>query len=184
VIFLALLKIERKMPPKKKQVVAEKINAKIEVDTDTEESENDSEDSAESDVPDVANTKQHVDTVVDLEDQDQELEVVHKEKEPIRKDYKIIVVKKENRITSDLMSAEEMTEAISERIRQLEKESIAFVDVSDLSDPASIAKREIMQRKCPLILRRCIGYTLDENGTQTSYYEYWDVNEMQHYLSF
>lgn len=106
-------------------------------------------------------------------------------KEPIRGDYEIIVISRENRITSDLMSKEEMTEAVSERIKQLEKESIAFVDTSDLTDPVSIAKREISQRKCPLVLRRCIGYKLNkETGKQTYYYEYWDVNEMEHYVTF
>lgn len=106
-------------------------------------------------------------------------------KEPIRGEYEIIVIARENRITSDLMSKEELTEAVSERVKQLEKESIAFVDISDLSDPVSIAKREISQRKCPLVLRRCIGYKLNrETGKQTYYYEYWDVNEMDHYMTF
>lgn len=106
-------------------------------------------------------------------------------KEPIRGEYEIIVISNENRITSDMMSKEELTEAISERIKQLEKESISFVDISDLSDPASIAKREISQKKCPLILRRSIGNILNmETGKQTMYYEYWDVNEMKHYCTY
>lgn len=90
-------------------------------------------------------------------------------------------------MTSDFMTKQEITEAINERILQLELENISFVDTSDLNDPASIAKRELNMKKCPLILRRMVGSkVVEENGLKKviDYYEYWDVNEMEKSVVF
>ena len=101
--------------------------------------------------------------------------------EPIRGEHEIVVIKPENRITSELMTKEEMTEAISIRIRQLEEEYITFLpDGHGLTTPADIAKREMNLRLSPLILRRRISTLIDpETRKTTEYYEYWPVREME-----
>lgn len=131
-----------------------------------------------------------------------EIKVEELYNEPIRTERIIIISKPENRITSDFMTKQEYTEALSTRIMQLEQEQIAFVDISDLSNPVDIAKREIAMKKCPLILRRHLGSKIvdvdeEDNISLTNfrkktikpvktirrtidYYEYWEVNELSY----
>lgn len=85
----------------------------------------------------------------------------------------IIVVKDENRVTSHMLSKTEITEAVSIRCAQIQKNPIVFVDIEGISNPIIMAKKEINERKCPLILRRFIG-----RYNSRDYYEYWDINEM------
>jgi len=140
--------------------------------------------------------------LIENNENNDEIKVEELYNEPIRSERIIIISKPENRITSDFMTKQEYTEALSTRIMQLEQEQIAFVDISDLSNPVDIAKREIAMKKCPLILRRHLGSKIvdvdeDENITLSNfrkkiikpaktirrtidYYEYWEVNELSY----
>ena len=86
---------------------------------------------------------------------------------------------KEEYKTSNVLSAFEMTEIIGIRSAQIAKNRICLVDVADLNDAVSMAKRELMMRKCPLTLRRYCGM---QHGKII--YEYWNPNEMVFSISF
>lgn len=92
----------------------------------------------------------------------------------------IIVVKPENRRTSHILSKFEMTEIVSIRTAQIAQTGQAMVDIGDLDDPVKIAKKELMMRRCPLILRREVGRVYNaENNTLTTKIETWLPSEMQ-----
>lgn len=80
---------------------------------------------------------------------------------------------KEEYKTSNVLSAFEMAEIVGIRSAQIAKNRICLVDVADLNDAVSMAKRELMMRKCPLTLRRYCG-KIDGKII----YEYWNPNEM------
>lgn len=83
---------------------------------------------------------------------------------------KIILIKDpENRVTSNIIQPQELTSVVSYRAVQIEKNSPIFTDVSELSDPISMAKKEIIDRKCPLSIRRHV---------RANEYDLWEVNEM------
>lgn len=76
----------------------------------------------------------------------------------------------EDRITSEVMTKFELTEVISIRAKQIENDiSVIFVDVENLTDPIEIAKKEIIEKKCPLSIVRMITDKIAEK---------WHVNEM------
>lgn len=91
----------------------------------------------------------------------------------------IIVVAPEHRRTSNVLSLFEMTEIVSIRSTQIAHHSTTMLDdIAGLTDPIAIAKRELMMRRCPLVLRRRVGQKTVAGETQ-DYYEYWNPNEMQ-----
>ena len=98
---------------------------------------------------------------------------------PVNFSIDTVAVSPEKRITSNVMSKYEITECISIRSTQIAQYNNCLVDVSDLSDPILMAKRELMMRMCPLLLRRYVG-TRDN----FEYYEYWNPNEMTLMVGF
>ncbi len=94
-----------------------------------------------------------------------------------------IVIADNNKMTSDLMNLFEMTEYVSIRATQIAKHNNCMVDITGLSDPILMAKRELMARKSPLMLERERS-TINSAGVHEVYVEYWNPNEMifsQHY---
>ena len=81
----------------------------------------------------------------------------------------INIVPKNERKTSDIITQYEYTEITSIRAKQIENGSRIFMDIKDLSDPVKIAEREIVEKRCPLSIRRML---CDE------YAEIWEVNEL------
>jgi DNA-directed RNA polymerase I, II, and III subunit RPABC2 len=88
-------------------------------------------------------------------------------------EIKTIYVNPENRITSEVMTKFEYCQVIGIRAKQLEDYDNPFTDVGDISDPIEMAKKEIMDKKCPLSIIR----VRTTNGT-TTIAEKWQVNEM------
>jgi DNA-directed RNA polymerases I, II, and III subunit RPABC2 len=82
-----------------------------------------------------------------------------------------IIVPKEYRTSSEIMTHAEYTRIKSERAKQIENGSIKFVDVADESDPVQIAIMEIKQKKCPMSI---IRYVSNDKLIK----EIWEVNEM------
>jgi DNA-directed RNA polymerase subunit K/omega len=80
-----------------------------------------------------------------------------------------IIVKSENRITSNILSIYEYIELISIRASQITNGSFVFTDVIGLSDPLEMAKKEVIDNKCPLYVKRHIGLNR---------YELWSPNVM------
>lgn len=89
----------------------------------------------------------------------------------------VVIVKPENMRTSSIMSLFEMTEYVSIRGHSIAKYGNCTVDATGLSE-TDAAKRELMMRRSPLVIRRHVGDLVDENGQIESYYERWNPNEM------
>jgi hypothetical protein len=105
-------------------------------------------------------------------------ETVHDFVEDTPYNCEITIVKDEHRVTSQVLSPFEQTKILSIRINQLAAEGIAMCDITDLSDPARIAKRELMMRKTPIMLRRYVGYINTDAGKRHCY-EDWNPNVME-----
>lgn len=88
------------------------------------------------------------------------------------------IVRPELRRTSSTMSKFEMTEYVSIRATQIAKHNDCMVKVDDLDDPILMAKRELMARECPLVLRRHVGERRNPRGEIEEYYELWRPAEM------
>jgi len=87
-------------------------------------------------------------------------------------------------ITSDLLSEYEMTELVSIRASQIERDaSTVMCDIGNLDDCIKIAQRELMERKCPLLVRRVVG-TMVLNGETFIRVEDRDPREMQFSLTW
>lgn len=88
--------------------------------------------------------------------------------------HKIIrVIPNDERMTSHIMTIEEITEAIGIRASQIENGMIPLVDIDNLNNPIDIAKKELLERESPLILERAIAETDNEILV-----EQWDINTM------
>jgi DNA-directed RNA polymerase subunit K/omega len=79
------------------------------------------------------------------------------------------IVKSEDKITSNILTIYEMTELISIRATQISNGSYIFTDISGINDPMEMAKKEIIDNRCPLYVKRYIGL---------SKYELWSPNLM------
>ena len=80
-----------------------------------------------------------------------------------------IIVKPENRITSNIISMYEYIELISIRATQISNGSFIFTDVNGINDPLEMAKKEVLDNRCPLYIKRHIGMNK---------YELWSPNVM------
>ncbi len=80
-----------------------------------------------------------------------------------------VVISKDKRITSEIMTHAEYTRVISERAKQIENGSPIFIKLTTEHDPVKIAEKEVEQKKCPLSVVRYITKNIKEE---------WEVNEM------
>jgi len=105
-------------------------------------------------------------------------QLVERTKIQLRKE--VLRVADDDRITSDIMTQAEMTEAISIRASQVAQSAVMTVSIdSGVDDPIVIAKMELAARRCPLVLRRIIGRVVDRrDGSVNDIVEDWDVNTM------
>lgn len=85
------------------------------------------------------------------------------------KNEKVKSLKNTKRITMKWMTKYEYARIVGMRAVQISKGSKPNVDISGLKDPIEIAKKEIKEKKVPLIIRR----TLPDGR-----YEDWSVNEL------
>ena len=81
----------------------------------------------------------------------------------------IRIVKNDERRTSEFLTKFEFTEVVSQRAKHIESGSMIFTDYENLSDPISIAKKEIFDKKCPLSIIRMYNDMIGE---------IWQVNEL------
>lgn len=87
------------------------------------------------------------------------------------------IVPPDSRMTSNIVSEFEMTMLTSIRAQQIDEGDDALVDCDDLKTGLARARRELMQRRCPLSLERGIS-TIIEDDKIVHIVEIWDVNEM------
>jgi DNA-directed RNA polymerase subunit K/omega len=110
-------------------------------------------------------------------------------KDSINNEYskEIIIVKEENKITSDVLTKFEITELVSIRATQIERRADCMIDTTGMTDPIVMARRELMARRSPLAIRRYVGdrCTLVDGKKQVSqYYEVWNPNTMVFAVTF
>ena len=74
-----------------------------------------------------------------------------------------------DKITSPLMTKFEYTSLIGIRAMQISMNAPVIVDTENMIDPIKIAKKEIQEKKVPLIIKRKLP-----NGT----FENWNIRDM------
>lgn len=85
----------------------------------------------------------------------------------------LYVVPDNERETSQIMTLEEMTEAIGIRATEIENGAPVFTDVTGLSCPIAMARKEILDGKSPYKVVREVG--MRKGGKEV---EIWKINEM------
>jgi DNA-directed RNA polymerase subunit K/omega len=109
------------------------------------------------------------------EDDDIELEEVNFEKESTKYEFnpelqrEVVFVAPEDRMTSNIISKYEFARVLAVRAQQIERDNIVFTSIDGLIDAAEMAKKEIIDKKCPLAIVRRL------NDSQA---ELWPVNEL------
>lgn len=172
------------MPPKEKKkpmrlaLVSNPHKAKAkarESKKDTSESESEADVKTETqESQDVQEAQDDKDISADPEEEIPALEFVSdttKERYEYRPVLRTEIVyrKPEDRVTSEVMTKFELCEIVSIRAKQLEQGKTVFTDVGNLTDPLAIAKKEIIDKKCPLSIVRMLTDRVAEK---------WQVNEM------
>ena len=142
------------MPPKKTKPVAVDEEDAMSVDTskDTEATEV----NEASDVEDIPS----LEPIGNLRERYEYRPILHTE---------IVFKNPKDRITSEVMTRFELCEVISIRAKQLETGRKIFTEVGNITDPIEIAKKEILDKKCPLSIVRMLTDKVAEK---------WHVNEM------
>lgn len=113
-----------------------------------------------------------VDEVIDDDDESEDYE--EEEIEEYEEEFPEIetteyIIADEDRVTSDVLSKYEIVELINIRATQISKGNRPFTDVKGLRNPNDMAKKEIFDNQCPLLIKRHIG---------NNKYEIWNPNEM------
>lgn len=133
------------------------------------------DDDAEVDVE--ADEPEQDDEFIELDDEKkEEIKIVYKDKlDKYKNQYNkiIVIIDPNKRITSHILSKYEMTNITSCRSSDISIHNNCMVDITGLDCPIKQAKRELMMRRCPYIVRRYVG---ELNGEE--YYEDWDPNTM------
>ncbi len=80
-----------------------------------------------------------------------------------------VIISKDLRRTSEIMSYAEFARVISERAKQIENGSPIFIKLMNKHNPIDIAEEEVRQKKCPLKVVRYLTKNIKEE---------WSVNEM------
>lgn len=124
-------------------------------------------------------TKSEVTEITETDDAEEELDLPELEhvSDALKERYEftpqlfdeIVYRRPEDRVTSEVMSKFEYTEAISIRAQQLQKGGKPFTDVGELTDPLEIAEKEIKDKRCPLDVVRMITDKIGEK---------WHINEL------
>lgn len=81
----------------------------------------------------------------------------------------IKIIAPENRLTSEYMTIYEYSMIVGTRATHIANGSVLYTDAQGLYDPREIAKKEIAENRCPLLVTRRISSTA---------VEVWEVNEM------
>ncbi len=147
---------ENSIDSKKSKKNKKQINIKKYNEDDDENDENDEDDEEEEDDDDENNI------IIDNDD----ISKIIANKSNIKIEY---IVKPENRITSQYITLFELSQVVGKRATQISNGSKIYVNYKNLTNAIDIAKKEILEKKCPLAILRGIG--LDK-------YECWNVNEL------
>lgn len=84
-----------------------------------------------------------------------------------------IIPRNERRTSEVLDPAGEMASVLITRIQEIERGGVAFVDTKGCKNATEIAKRELLEKKTPLKVRRIVY----EEGNE-KWVEEWSIDEM------
>ena len=85
------------------------------------------------------------------------------------------IIPPDERRTSSILTKEEVSKLLSMRIAQIEHNSPILTDVTGLTSPIAMAKKELIDRKCPILVHR---EDTSKRTLTSKYFEVWDPNEM------
>jgi DNA-directed RNA polymerase I, II, and III subunit RPABC2 len=94
--------------------------------------------------------------------------IFNPDKYEIESHRNILIVPSDHRKTSEVMTEYEYTEVVSHRAKHIENGGPVYVDIGNETDPIVMAEMEILQKKCPLSIRRVHNNLVAE---------IWAVNE-------
>ncbi len=142
------------------------------LDEDEDEDEDDEEDLLE----DLDEAEEAEEGEEEDEDEDEETEretLVRETPAPSQKRLNVHVIPPDERRTSDMMSLFELAAVIGTRAQQIENGDISFCGDPSLSKAIDIAERELIERRCPLVIERTVFTSKDD-----IFVEHWRVNEL------
>ena len=87
------------------------------------------------------------------------------------------IIHPDDRRTSNVLQKSEAAHILGKRATQIADSPTVFVDISGLHDPVAIAFKELIERRCPLIVRRVVAVDAKANCVIV---EDWNPNEMAH----
>lgn len=144
---------------------------------DEEESEEIEEEESEADKEEDEETEQNE---IEFLEEEEEARREKKEESMVKKinelDKNHIIIKiipKHSRRSSHILQYSEMIEVIGARASQIERGCTPFTDVTGLTSPIDMAKKEFIDRKNPFIIERKMK--VDEGTIEV---EEWEVREM------
>lgn len=118
-------------------------------------------------------------------DDEEEVEKVEVSKQKYKK---IVIINPENRVTTDILTDKNVAAIITQRAAALERYNDPLIDLNQyphIRDPVRIAKLELLNKKCPYLLRRRLCDTrYDKDGEPYIVVEIWNPNEMIIYPDF
>ena len=118
-----------------------------------------------------------LDIVYDIEDEEI-ISDIFNSNTSVKKKY---IINDADRTTSNRVTKYELTRAITYRITQIERGSKYFINTGNLNTATDIAKKEVMERKSPIIIERVID--LDKK-LNIVYCERWKLNNMAYPENF
>jgi len=152
------------------------------IDDDIEETETETVDDNMSDHSENEETESGKESRAEIsfsENQEKISEIVNAAEKTGEFTQEYIVVSPDKRVSSQRMSLFEFTDIISTRATQIEKFADCLVDITGLTSPIDMAKKELFERKSPIIIRRKMGRKKCADGLTREIYEYWRANEME-----
>lgn len=172
------------MSDSEEEIVEEVVEEPVEDEESVATSEGDVDDA------DIMGEESDGEEVVDEEELEAAPEVDTYERTKNQTHKTVIIVDPKKRKTSNMINKAELVEAIGIRAQQISQRATVFVDINRkdktmVDDPILIAKMEIAQRRCPLVLRRVIkSISNRKTGHVTEWVEDFPVNEMIYPFSF
>lgn len=110
----------------------------------------------------------------ETEEAEEEIDEVEAEPHESFDNITVIVVKPENRMTSDMMSLNEFCAVLGIRGAQIENGDDFYVDIQNENTSIEIAKKELLAGKSPCIVERVV-----DTKYNISVVEHWKVAELK-----
>mgnify|MGYP003950804221 CR=1 FL=1 len=120
-----------------------------------------------------------------IDEEDEEYDLVDEDDEILKKQFEIeqedinnsnidtiFVIPNNERMTSEKLTSYEIAEIINFRAVNISQGGCVYTNVEGIDNPIDMAKKELIDRKCPLYIKRSVG--CNENGNLI---EKWSPNE-------